>query len=1082
MAQASSDSQAYLASCGGTAACDVNSLTLFLNEECFCPPPPPGNGPTHGCPTCGDPIDTATGIFTYDHTDLTLADVMPISLGHVYRELDTNTVSRAFGFNMATNYDFEVAPNNGSWSTATLILPDARRVSYQRTSSGTSQWGAAYTTTSSPDQYFASTIAWNGVGWTLTLKNGTITLFGLDSLLYSISDRNGNTVWIIRNPTTFNVTTIWLANGRWITLTYNSNGQVASALDNTGRTVSYGYNSGGYLTQFNDANGGVTSYGYDSSSRMTTYTTPNGNVHCENQYDGNNRVTGQTQPDGGQWSFSYDLGGNGNVTETDLSDPLEHTHDLTFDANGYSLSDTWAAGLPEQQVISFNRSSSTELVNSVTDELNRTTAFTYDSRGNATSVTRLSGTSNAATTAMTYDPVYSQLTSVTDPLSHIWTFGLDSRGNVLSVTDPLSHVTSATYNGAGQISSATDPLNHTTSFGYSAGVLSAITDPLGATTAIASDAAGRTLQTIDPLNNRTTFTYDPLDRLTGIIDAHGGTTGFGYDGDSNLLSVTDANNNTTGYTYDSMDRRASRKDALGATESYVHDYNGNLTQVTDRRGEVTVYQYDALNRRTFGGFGQSGSNYQSTINYSYDGGNRLTQAVDSIAGTLTRQYDGLDDLTQEVTPLGTVNYTYDLASRRATLQVVGQPQVTYGFDNANRLTGVTQGSTSVGLNYDSANRRTCLTLPNGVVASYAYDNDSRITSLTYGTGGSCTSPPSNLGNLTYSYDADGRRLALGGSLAAVNLPSNVAGGSSTTYNADNEQTKFGGATLAYDANGNLSSGSGSTYTFDARNHLTAISTGGNSASFVYDPFGRRMKKTVNSAVTQYIHDGLNPVQLLNGAVPPAVTANLLEGLNIDEYFKSSTNGGLTFLSDALGSTIGLVNASGAIVTSYSYQPFGKTTISGSATTPFEFTGRENDGTGLYFYRARYYSPTYQRFIAQDPLDFGGGSANLYAYLVDDPVNLVDPSGLLISPFPLPATHRFFPQVVRSILISPLVFPLQKLPFITTGRVLKHCRPRGHNLTRLIIYLCQSLQGRYGTTYRVSQHAIESVSFSVYWAR
>ena len=93
--------------------------------------------------------------------------------------------------------------------------------------------------------------------------------------------------------------------------------------------------------------------------------------------------------------------------------------------------------------------------------------------------------------------------------------------------------------------------------------------------------------------------------------------------------------------------------------------------------------------------------------------------------------------------------------------------------------------------FDNANRRTCLTLPNGVLASYGYDKDSRITSLTYGTGGSCSNPPSNLGNLTYTYDADGRRTALGGSLAALTLPGNVAGGNGTVYNADNEQTKFG---------------------------------------------------------------------------------------------------------------------------------------------------------------------------------------------------------------------------------------------------------------------------------------------------
>jgi RHS repeat-associated protein len=150
-------------------------------------------------------------------------------------------------------------------------------------------------------------------------------------------------------------------------------------------------------------------------------------------------------------------------------------------------------------------------------------------------------------------------------------------------------------------------------------------------------------------------------------------------------------------------------------------------------------------------------------------------------------------------------------------------------------------------------------------------------------------------------------------------------------------------------------------------------------------------------------------QLLNGASPPAVTANLLDGLNIDEYFATSTNGGLTFMSDALGSTLGLVNSSGAIAGSYSYEPFGKSTASGSATTPFEFTGRENDGTGLYYNRARYYDPLYQRFFAQDPVEYYqpgaphfpsegpieyAASPNLYEYANGDPITFTSPVGVL----------------------------------------------------------------------------------------
>ena len=132
-------------------------------------------------------------------------------------------------------------------------------------------------------------------------------------------------------------------------------------------------------------------------------------------------------------------------------------------------------------------------------------------------------------------------------------------------------------------------------------------------------------------------------------------------------------------------------------------------------------------------------------------GNRLTQAVDSVAGTISRQYsngtpayDGLDDLLQETTPQGTINYTYDSARRRQTMTVAGQPQVSYIWDNANRLTAITQSSSAVGINYDNANRRTSLALPNGVTVGYSVDNDSRITGLTYSAGstqvGNLTSP------------------------------------------------------------------------------------------------------------------------------------------------------------------------------------------------------------------------------------------------------------------------------------------------------------------------------------------------------
>jgi RHS repeat-associated protein len=100
-----------------------------------------------------------------------------------------------------------------------------------------------------------------------------------------------------------------------------------------------------------------------------------------------------------------------------------------------------------------------------------------------------------------------------------------------------------------------------------------------------------------------------------------------------------------------------------------------------------------------------------------------------------------------------------------------------------------------------------------------------------------------------------------------------------------------------------------------------------------------------------------------------------------------------FLTDSLGSAVATTDATGAVATQYTYEPFGNASSTGSiSSNASQNTGRENDGTGLYFYRARYYSPRTQRFISQDPIGFAGGSANLYSYAFSSPSNFRDPSG------------------------------------------------------------------------------------------
>lgn len=89
----------------------------------------------------------------------------------------------------------------------------------------------------------------------------------------------------------------------------------------------------------------------------------------------------------------------------------------------------------------------------------------------------------------------------------------------------------------------------------------------------------------------------------------------------------------------------------------------------------------------------------------------------------------------------------------------------------------------------------------------------------------------------------------------------------------------------------------------------------------------------------------------------------------------------------------MTDPAGTVTTEYTYEPFGNTTVTGASNAnPFQYTGREADGTGLYYYRARYYHPTLQRFIAEDPIGFLGG-LNAYAYVINNPLNRVDRRGL-----------------------------------------------------------------------------------------
>jgi RHS repeat-associated protein len=316
-----------------------------------------------------------------------------------------------------------------------------------------------------------------------------------------------------------------------------------------------------------------------------------------------------------------------------------------------------------------------------------------------------------------------------------------------------------------------------------------------------------------------------------------------------------------------------------------------------------------------------------------------------------------------------------------------QAQIVYTFDNADRLTNIVQGTQTVTIGYDNANRRTSLTLPNGVVTSYGYDNANELTTLTYKNSAGTT-----LASTTYGYDAAGQRISRTGGFGTEILPTPSTG--TNTFNLANQQTVWNGHTVGYDLNGDpaskASTSPATAYTFDVRHRLTQIQQGASTiASFHYDTFGRRTQKTIGTTTTNFLYDARNTVQETMGTT----TNTILTGLGIDErYARNESAGTRYFLADALGSTVALTDSSQAVQATYSYEPFGEVTATGTSDNSYQYTGRENDGTGLYYYRARYYSPMLKRFMSEDPMGLAAG-LNEYGYVLGDPVNLNDPEGL-----------------------------------------------------------------------------------------
>ncbi|MBE9098367.1 putative Ig domain-containing protein [Vacuolonema iberomarrocanum] len=845
------------------------------------------------------------------------------------------------------------------------------------------------------------------------------------------------------------------ANGEITTMTYNDRGLLETMTDDEG-TSTFTYDQRGRETRADYGDGIFVEYSYGYEGDWTTLNAPTiGRI--ERKFTADGKLGGWVTPDGGELTFTYDKVGrletettpDGQVTRYEYDD-VNRTHRVINEATGL-VSETVYDNVGRVQT-------RTQIADEGTvDERRYTTRYTYDSDGRVKTMT------DPRQKTWTYEYV-GLATTVIDPLGRRTTTvqtenylpdevryadGSTSQteflfnNNLLEGSDYPTRVVGQgdhdrvfTYDDFGRLATATDLGDNTFYYHYRP-------EDASDTTAInafeakydfsnpqaidffVENAEGDTLLAYDydSSGNLVAITYEDgrqrqfdygTDDETFTIENPDGTSSTYNSSDNRLETMTLPSGIEVRYTYNAAGQEELRQyygaDGITLIETVDTEWtaDGKLKSITDNSG-ITTYHYNLVTGALSGMDSPTGS-----LRYDYDSFGRIAEmgvkaSPDAEESITQYRYDGNSNLIRVIDSNGETEMVYDDVNRLQTRILPNSVTMTYVYQaNTDWVESITHndkdGTVLSAVQYERNPDGTphTITREDGTYVKLDYDDSLRLETETYYSAGGVI-----VDEIAYTYDPDGNRHTVSNGVAEGTYHYDT-----TTHQLSGITTAAGDESYLYDESGRvwkiLRDGETLTLNYNANDQLETITNaeGEVVTAYSYDSQGRRLAvDDKDYLVAPMVGTDLNSPHLITDSNGDILSRYVYAGAT--PLMRFDENGApIYYLTDAMGSVIGLVDNSGASAATFHYDSFGNLrTATGNAATELNATGGDfrfqsqwlESDTDLYHFRARYYDPEVGRFISRDPVDIiqtAPESSNPYQFVYNNPFIYTDPTGEL----------------------------------------------------------------------------------------